>query len=61
MIKYVLVWNGVIMIKKSELKEILRIPYCKNCQHIHIKLTRFHYENCEYCNSPLEIKEYKEV
>ena len=42
-------------------KEILKIPFCKNCQHKQIKLTRFVYERCEYCNEPLEFKEYKEI
>ena len=45
----------------ENVKEILKIPVCKNCGKKQMKLTNHIYENCDCCKGELEMKEYKEI
>ena len=40
-------------------KEI-KIPRCKKCQALQIKIERYVYEKCKYCDKQLEEVKFKE-
>jgi len=45
----------------KRIKEVIKLPRCKKCKAIQIKIVRHYYEKCQYCNSGLENVGFKEI
>ena len=42
-------------------EQIIKLPRCKNCKALQIKIIRPYWEDCEYCHKKNEEVEFKEV
>ena len=47
--------------KRTKKIEMIKLPRCKKCKALQIKIVRYYYEKCQYCNSGLENVGFKEI